>query len=57
MNRRRPRYVRLLRLIGLAGLAVAPGCTAPGLAGDAIVEGLSNALSNLAEAGLLTFFL
>ena len=54
MNGRRPRYVRLLRLIGLAGLAATPGCTAPGLAGDTIVEGLSNALSNLVEAGLLT---
>jgi hypothetical protein len=47
----------LLRLLGLAGLAAAPGCTTPGLAGDAIVEGFSNALSNLAEAGLLTLFL
>ena len=57
MNRRRPRYVRLLRLIGLAGLAAAPGCTMPELAGDAIAEGLSNTLSSLVEAGLLTFFL
>jgi hypothetical protein len=57
MNRRRPRYVRLFRLIGLAGLAATPGCTSPGLAGDAITEGLSNALSTLVEAGLLTLFL
>lgn len=57
MNGRRPRYVRLLTLIALAGLAAAPGCAAPGLAGDAIVEGLSNALSTLVEAGFLTFFL
>ena len=57
MNKRRLRYVRLLRLIGLTGLAAAPGCTTPGLVGDAIGEGLSNALSSLAEAGFLIFFL
>ena len=57
MNRRRPRYARLLWLIGGAGLAAVPGCITPGLAGDAMVEGLSNALNNLAEAGFLTIFL
>jgi hypothetical protein len=46
----------MFRLIGVAGLAPTPGCTTPGLAGDAIVEGLSNALSNLVEAGFLTIF-
>ena len=57
MKGRRPRYLRLFRLIGLAGLAATPGCTTPGLARDAIVEGFSNVLSNLAETALLTLFL
>ena len=57
MKGRRSRYLRLFRLIGLAGLAAMPGCTTPGLGRDTIVEGLSNVLGNLVEAGLLTLFL
>jgi hypothetical protein len=54
MNGPRRRYAGILKLIGPAGLGFLPGCTTPELSANALAEGLSSALSNLVEAGILT---
>jgi hypothetical protein len=44
-------------LLGAFFLACAQGCTEGRPIGDALLEGVSNAIVTLAEAGLLTFVL
>jgi hypothetical protein len=57
MTHRRRRHRVLSVLLASFFLACAQGCTEGQSLGDALLEGVSNAIVTLAEAGLLTFVL
>ncbi len=57
MTHRRRHHRVLSTLLGAFYLACAQGCTEGQPIGDALLEGVSNAIVTLAEAGLLTFVL
>ena len=57
MTHRRERHRVLPMLLGAFFLACAQGCREDQPIGDALLEGVSNAISTLAEAALLTFVL